>query len=222
MDGLIVLNLKTYSEATGARALALSKICDDVAKETGAKIVVCPQAVDLRLIISEVEIPVFAQNVDNVKPGSNTGWTLPEAIAESGVEGCLVNHSEHRMKIADIEAVIGKLREFSLTSIVCTNNINVSKACAALHPDYVAVEPPELIGGDISISSAQPDIISGSVDAVKDVNDEVGVLCGAGVKNGVDVAKSIELGSEGVLLASGVVKAKDPKSVLMDLVSGLK
>jgi thiazole synthase ThiGH ThiG subunit len=36
------------------------------------------------------------------------------------------------------------------------------------------------------------------------------------------VAKAVELGSDGVLLASGVVKAKDRRAVLLDLASGLR
>jgi len=56
---------------------------------------------------------------------------------------------------------------------------------------------------------------------VKSVNKKVKVLCGAGVKNGKDVSKALELGSEGVLLASGVVKATDKKSVIQDLASGI-
>jgi triosephosphate isomerase len=59
------------------------------------------------------------------------------------------------------------------------------------------------------------------VRAIQTVGKDVGVLCGAGVKNGRDVAKAVELGAVGVLLASGVVKAKDKRAVLMDLVSGL-
>jgi triosephosphate isomerase len=47
----------------------------------------------------------------------------------------------------------------------------------------------------------------------------VPVLCGAGVKTGKDVRRALELGAKGVLLASGVVKAKDPRKALQDLVS---
>ena len=43
----------------------------------------------------------------------------------------------------------------------------------------------------------------------------------AGVKNGADVAAALELGASGVLLASGVTKANDPKAVLNDLVSSI-
>jgi triosephosphate isomerase len=85
----------------------------------------------------------------------------------------------------------------------------------------IAVEPPELIGGDTSVTSADPEIVSGTANLVKSVNPDVRVLCGAGVKNGEDVAMAIQLGTEGVLLASGVTKANDPQGILADLVSKL-
>jgi triosephosphate isomerase len=54
------------------------------------------------------------------------------------------------------------------------------------------------------------------------VDRDVGVFCGAGVKDRRDVRKALELGTVGVLLASGVVKAKDPEKALRDLASGLR
>ncbi|MCK4491311.1 MAG: triose-phosphate isomerase, partial [Candidatus Altiarchaeales archaeon] len=131
-------------------------------------------------------------------------------------------HSERRLKLADIEANIDKLRRLGMTSIVCTNNISVTKAAAALSPDFVAIEPPELIGSGISVSQAQPEIITGSVEAVKEINPEVKILTGAGITTGDDVKKALELGTCGVLLASGVTKATDPRAVLMDLVRGVR
>ena len=222
MDGLIVLNYKTYDETTGDKAVALAKICDSVAKETGAKIIVAPQFTDIYRISREVSIPVYGQHIDDVKFGGNTGSILPEAVKAAGAAGCLLNHSEKRLKLAEIDAAIQKLRAMGMVSIVCTNNIAVSQAAAALGPDYVAVEPPELIGSGISVAQAQPGIVTGSVAAVKKVNPNVRVLCGAGIAKGDDVKKALELGTEGVLLASGVIKAKDQRAVLMDLVSGLR
>ena len=92
---------------------------------------------------------------------------------------------------------------------------------AAFAPDFIAVEPPELIGGDVSVTKANPFIIEDTVNSVKDVNKKISVLCGAGVKTGEDVAKALELGADGVLLASGVVKSKDPKATLLDLIKHL-
>jgi len=98
----------------------------------------------------------------------------------------------------------------------------VSRAVAELKPYAIAVEPPELIGTGQAVSKVDPGIVENTVKEVKKVDVESIVLCGAGVTNGEDVRAAIELGADGVLLASGVVKAVDPKAVLMDLVSGLK
>ena len=47
MEQLIILNFKIYAEATGKKALELAKICEEVANETGANIIVAPQTADL-------------------------------------------------------------------------------------------------------------------------------------------------------------------------------
>jgi triosephosphate isomerase len=218
---VIVLNVKTYSEATGSNALALAILMDKISKETGASMAITVQATDISLCAEKVKIPVWAEHIDPIKPGSHTGWTLPEAVKTAGAVGTLINHSEHRLKLADVDLCITRAKELNLDHIVCSNNVSTSKAIAAFSPNFIAVEPPELIGGDISVTTTDPDIVSNSVKAVKSISKNVKVLCGAGVKNGRDVAKAIELGSDGVLLASGIVKAKDKEKVIRDLASGL-
>jgi len=217
----IVLNVKTYAEATGIKSLKIAQLMDKISQEIGASMAIAVQPTDITTCSKNVKIPVFAEHIDPITPGSHTGWVLPEAIKDAGAIGTLINHSEHRLKLADIDLCIKRAKELELDHIVCTNNILTSKAAATFSPNFVAVEPPELIGGDISVTTANPDIVSGSVEAVKDINKNINVLCGAGVKNGKDVSKSIELGAEGVLLASGIVKAKDKESVIRDLASGL-
>ena len=218
---VIVVNVKTYAEATGKKALEIAEIMDKVSRETGVSMAIAVQAADIRMISEKVSIPVFSQHIDPIKPGSHTGWTLADAIKEAGAVGTLINHSEHRLKLADIDECISIAKSLNLVQIVCSNNISTSKAIAALNPDFVAVEPPELIGGDISVTTANPEIVSGTVEEVRKINKDIKILCGAGVKNGKDVEKAIELGTDGVLLASGVVKAKDKEKVLRDLASGI-
>jgi len=217
----IVLNVKTYAQAVGNKSLEIAKIMDKVGKETGISMAIAVQATDIKLVSDNVSIPVYAEHIDPIKPGSHTGWTLPESVKDAGAVGTLINHSEHRLKLADIDICIKRAKELKLDHIVCSNNVETSKAIATLKPDFVAVEPPELIGGDISVTTADPDIVKNSVEAVRKIDSSVKVLCGAGVKNGNDVKKAVELGSEGVLLASGIVKADDKEKVIIDLASGL-
>jgi triosephosphate isomerase len=163
----------------------------------------------------------LAKICEEVATGSHTGFVTLDSIKAAGATGTLVNHSEHRLKIADVEFIIGKAASLDLITIVCTNNIAVSKAVAELKPYAVAVEPPELIGSGRSVSKVDPGIVEETVKEVKRVYADCVVLCGAGVTNGEDVKAAVELGADGVLLASGVVKAKDPRAALLDLVSGV-
>ena len=218
---VIVLNVKTYAEATSKKALEIAKLMNKISKEKKTSMAIAVQATDISICAKNVSIPVFAEHIDPIKPGSHTGWTLPEAVKAAGAIGTIINHSEHRLKLADIDVCISRAKELELDHIVCTNNVATSKAIAAFSPNFIAVEPPELIGGDISVTTADPEIVSRSVKAVKNIDKNVKVLCGAGVKNGKDVAKAIELGSDGVLLASGIVKAKDKEKVICNLASGL-
>lgn len=214
---LILINFKTYTEATGKNALKLAKIAEEVSLKTEVSIGVAPQFTDIAALAKEVNIPLFAQHIDPIEPGSFTGHTLPEAVKEAGAVGTLINHSERRLKLSEIDATITRAREVGLTSVVCTNNAVVSAAVAALKPDMIAIEPPELIGTGIPVSKAAPEVVTDTLDLVKGVNPKVIVLCGAGITKGDDVAAALRLGTEGVLLASGVVKAKDPHKALLEL-----
>jgi len=218
---IILVNFKTYSAATGRKALELAKNCEKISLETEICVGVAPQFVDIPPIVKTVSIPVFAQHIDPIKPGSSTGHILPESVKEAGVIGTLINHSERRLRLADIDATITRAREVGLTSLVCANNSAVSAAATALKPDMIAVEPPELIGTGIPVSKAKPEVVSGTVKLVKQINPDVTVLCGAGITTGEDVAAALRLGTEGVLVASGIVKAQNPYKVLSEFAEAI-
>jgi len=213
---MIIVNFKTYLEATGKRAVELSKKAEKASLETEVSISVAPQFTDITAVVEAVSIPVFAQHVDSIQPGSHTGHVLAEAVKETGAIGTLINHSERQLKLLDIDAMIKIAREKSLVSVVCANNPNISVAAASLKPDMIAIEPPELIGTGIPVSKAKPEVITDTIRLVREVNKEVVILCGAGITRGEDVEAALKLGAQGVLVASGVVKTKDPYVVLRE------
>ena len=213
---IIIVNYKTYSEATGKKAVKLSRIAEEVSMETGVNISIAPQLADLASVCNTVSIPVFAQHIDPIFPGNSTGHVLLESVKEAGAIGTLINHSERQLKLCDIEVIIARTRESSMVSVVCTNNAAVSQAAAALKPDIVSLEPPELIGTGIPVSKSKPEVVTQTVALVKHVNPCVVTLCGAGITKGEDVAAALKLGTKGVLVASGIIKAKDPRKVLME------
>ncbi|MGB7969862.1 MAG: triose-phosphate isomerase [Methanobacterium sp.] len=216
---IVILNFKTYLESTGNNALKLAMASEIVAEETGVNIIIAPQSPDIYRLSNEVKIPIFAQHVDAVNPGGHTGSSLIECIKDAGAIGCLINHSEQRMKLADMDVVVKKATEKNMVSVLCTNNIETSAAASTLKPDFVAIEPPELIGSGIPVSKAEPEIVEGTVNIIHDINPKISVLCGAGISTGEDMKAAMDLGAEGVLLASGIIMAEDPKEALLNLVS---
>lgn len=217
----ILLNLKTYTEGSGQRAHHIAEAAQQVSEESGIEIGIAPSYMNIHPISMHYTLPVYAQHVDAAAPGAHTGAVTAEAVRSAGAAGSLVNHSERRQTLADIEAAVAALRSTGLISVVCSNNVATSAAAAALGPDYVAIEPPELIGGTVSVSQANPEIITGTVAAVEKIDPKVKILTGAGIHSGECVKVAVDLGTAGVLLASSVVKAKAPISVLRDLVSKL-
>lgn len=219
---MIVVNFKTYLEATGVKALELAKKAEKVSKETDTYMAVAPQLADIAIIAKNVEIPVFAQHIDPITPGSYTGHVLAESIKENGAIGTIINHSEKQLKLSEIDGTIKILRKLNLISLVCANNPEISAAVAALQPDVIAVEPPELIGTGISVSKAKPEVVTNTVKLVRKINSKVTILCGAGISCGEDVSTALKLGTQGVLVASGIVKAKDQYAILKEFAQAMK
>jgi len=219
---LLLVNLKTYKESTGEKAVRLASMAEKASKETGVCVAVSPQTVDLSTVIANTGIPVFAQHIDPVGYGKFTGHAMPEAIVEAGCAGTLISHSERRLSLEAIEATVRRAKEAGLLQVVCVDTVERGRSIAPFGPDVIAIEPPELIGSGIPVSKARPEVVSGAVEAVRDINTEVKVLCGAGITSGEDVAAAARLGAEGVLVASGVVKAADPYEKLMELAEAMR
>jgi triosephosphate isomerase len=219
---MIIVNFKTYLEATGQKAVELAKKAEKASRETGICITVAPQFTDIKAVAETVEIPVFAQHIDPIKPGANTGSVLAEAVKQAGAVGTLINHSEKQLKLADIDAVIKIANEKDLISCVCASNPPISAAIACLNPDIISIEPPELIGTGIAVSKAQPEIVTNTIKLVRRVNNKAVILCGAGISHGEDVSVATKLGTQGVLVASGVVKAKDPYIIMREFADSTK
>ncbi|KPN31268.1 triosephosphate isomerase [Halolamina pelagica] len=212
----ILVNLKAYD----CNPVSVAETAARVADDTGARIAVAPQAARLGAV-AETGVETWAQHVSPVDHGSHTGSTHTAAVEGAGAVGTLLNHSENRLKLADIDASLDAADAASLETVVCANNPDQIAAATALAPDAVAVEPPALIGGDESVATADPEIVRDAVDAAAAVDDGVEVFCGAGIATGEDVAAARDLGADGVLLASGVALADDPEAVLRDLVDPL-
>lgn len=221
---MIFVNFKTYPQGTGDEALKLAKICETVSLESKIEIIPVVQFVDLFRIAEAIKIPVWVQHLDFFPQGQHTGWENLEAVVEAGGKGTLLNHAEHQIPPGTVNQVIKRVKEREserardFQTMVCCKTMGQAERLAKLKPDYLAYEPPELIGGDLSVSEAKPTVIERIVKKLPDMK----IMVGAGIKTGKDVKRSLELGAKGILVSSAVVLAKDQKEVLEDLASGYK
>ena len=218
---MFIINCKNYEEIAGDNILKFVKIAQNVSKKYNVKIAVAPPQ-HLVGLVAKSSIPIFAQHVDVSKIGSTTGFMVPELLKKSGVKGSIINHSEHRIPPKDIEILVTKLRELKMTSVLCVKDVAEAKKYSKLNPDYIAIEPPELIGSGKAVSKEKPELITRAVSAVKSSKNSTKLLCGAGIVSGDDVSAAIDLGSVGILVASGIVKAKNWTKIIEEFSKAMK
>ncbi|HZY91610.1 MAG TPA: triose-phosphate isomerase [Thermoplasmata archaeon] len=217
---LFLLNLKTYRSALGRNGLKIGAQLARLGRKAGVAVALAPATPDLAWLARELPIPVLAQHVDPAPAGPGTGFVPVESALASGARGSLVNHSEDPVARSVVGRLVALLGSHRMTAVVCAGTVEEARRLAAFRPPYLAIEPPELIGGDVAVSSARPELISKSVAAVRRVAPRTQVLCGAGIHGREDVAKSLELGSRGILVASAVTKAADPTAAIRELLRG--
>jgi triosephosphate isomerase (TIM) len=217
---LLLVNLKTYPGHLGPGAERTARLLEELGHARGISVAVAPATPDLGRVAASVSIPVLAQHIDPIDAGARTGFVPAEAVRAAGGWGSLVNHSEHPLAVAQSHQAVERLRALGLSAVVCARDAAVARRLAHLEPGYLAVEPPELIGGDAAVSTARPEVVSETVDAVREVATAVRVLCGAGIHDRRDVHCALELGSAGVLVASAVTRASDPRAAIEELLAG--
>ncbi len=215
---MFVINCKNYEEISGDKIIKFVKIAEKVSKKYKVKIAISPPQ-HLIGLVANSSIQILAQHIDDSKIGSTTGFVIPELLKKSKVRGSLINHSEHRISSKEIQKLVLKLKELKMTSIVCVKDVAEVKKYVKLNPDYIAIEPPELIGSGKAVSKEKPELIAKAAKAVKNTNTKL--LCGAGIVSGEDVAKALELGSKGILVASGIIKAKNWNKIISEFAEAL-
>ncbi len=217
---MFVINCKNYEEISGDNIIKFVKIAEKVSKKFKVKIAIAPPQ-HLIGLVSKSSILILAQHIDDSKIGSTTGFVIPELLKKSKVKGSLINHSEHRISEKEIQKLVLKLKELKMISIVCVKDVAEANKYAKLNPDYIAIEPPELIGSGKAVSKEKPELITKAADAVKSAKNKTKLLCGAGIVSGEDVAKAMQLGSKGILVASGIIKAKDWNKIMSEFAKSM-
>ncbi len=217
---MFIINAKNYEEIAGDKIIKFVKTAEKISKKHKIKIAIAPPQ-HLIGLVAKSSIPILAQHIDDSKVGSTTGFVIPELLKKSEVSGSLINHSEHRISSKEIEKLVLKLKELKMISVLCVKDVAEARKYAKLNPNFIAIEPPELIGSGKAVSKERPELITKAADAVKAAKNNTKLLCGAGIVSGEDVAKAVELGSKGILVASGIVKAKDWNKIMSEFAKSM-
>ncbi len=219
---MIFVNYKTYEEGTGQKAVNLTSILEEVAHESQIKIIPVVQAADVKEIVSSTKLEVWVQKIDPVEFGAHTGMIVPEAVLEDGASGTFLNHSEQRLpNFEELAKASDRAKEVGLKTLIFAKNLEELKNICSLTPNYIAYEPPELIGSTSnSVTESQPEIISQAHDIAKSAG--IPLIVGAGVHSESDIRKSLELGAVGFAIATKIVKSLDPKKEVLELLEGYK
>ena len=222
----LIINYKAYAEGVD-EGKNIAEISKKLADETSVDILVVPPFTVLKETSDITR--TLSQGVNAADTGAFTGHVSAYEISKSGAVGVLLNHSENRItepgkkEIAyqELGKIIESCKKKNLETYVCVQNIEEARKVTGLEPTAIAYEPPELIGGNISVSKSKPEIVKEFCDLIKG-NSKAFPLIGAGIKTNEDVKKSVELGSEGILVASGIMKAKEFRASILELADPLR
>jgi len=218
----IIVNFKNYPEVLGDGSVRLALAVKRVADTVDVEAIVAPPTPMIALVASKAKAIVYSQTLGSKTGDMTTGAILPEAVRAAGASGTILNHSESKRTHAELRKLVPRLLGMGMGVCLCAETTMEAVELSSLGPRYLAIEPPELIGTGVAVSKAKPELIQRTVSAVRKAGFGGKVLCGAGIVSGEDVSRAVELGAEGVLVASSVVKAQDWESKVRELARSLK
>lgn len=205
MKPVIIINFKTYKK--GKEVFKLAKVIEKVNKN----LIIGVSPVDIKNVVDVTGLRVYSQHVDYYEPGRYTGYIIPESVKAAGAKGSFLNHSEHKLDFNTLKKTIERCKKVGLKTAVFAADLKEAKNIEKLKPDYLIVEPPELVAGKVSVSEAKPEFIKKIADNLK-----TDFIVGAGIKTQKDVKKALELGAKGIAVSSAVTKAKNPEKILKE------
>ena len=206
----------------GQAALELARRADALSGELGVQVLFTPQAVDIRLIAPAMSrVLVFAQHMDSLEVGRGIGSVLPEAVKMAGAAGVLLNHVERRLSREELARTVQRADEVGLATMVCADTLQDAVTVAALNPNIIIAESPELIGVG-KRAKGDEDSVAAINQAIWEINPDIRVLHGAGISSGKDVYAIIAAGAQGTGSTSGIIKAPDPFAMLEEMIRSVR
>ena len=202
---MLFINLKTYENGTGEKALAFIKEVENIQKEVDAPITILAQATDIRLFSSNTNIPIWTQHIDNVSYGKNTGWILANSVMQAGAKGSMINHAEHKIPLTDVSEIVEKYESNTFGIMISATSNEEITLLEQFKPKYISYEPQEYIGTKISVIDAASDLIQSILQKIS-----TPLVIGAGIHKPEHIVTGIEMGVHGFLISSDVLLSENP------------
>lgn len=204
----------------GDQILDLARIADEAAAKYDVRVIFTTPYVNIEKVSSSVKnLKVFAPHMDDIPVGRGLACVLPESIKAAGAVGVMLNHCERTLASSVLVRTLKRAREVGLMSIVCADSMDETRAVAQMHPDLMITEPTELIGTG---HAADMSYVATSVEAIKAIDPNIGILVGGGISSGTDVYNTIMAGADATGSSSGIVKASDPGAMVYEMLAALR
>lgn len=215
---LLIVNPKAY--LYGDDVVRLAKLTDELAGEYDVPTIFTAQHTDLRLVSDATSnLIITAQHMDSIVPGRGMGRILPESLVAAGAEAVVLNHAEHPLTLAELDATIARAKEVGLATIACADTDAQCVAVAHLGPDAMICEPTAAIGtGKMDAGN----YVERTTALVKKVDPNILVIQAAGVSRGEDVARVLALGADGSGGTSGIIKHPSWRDILEEMYSAIR
>jgi triosephosphate isomerase len=206
----------------GKEVLRLARHADRMSAKYRLQIIFTPQYVDIPLLArSTKHLLVFAQHMDSLPVGRGIGSVLPEAVRAAGAAGVLLNHTEKKLPLEELERTIRRADQVGLASMACADDLEQAAVIAGMHPNIIIAESPDLIGVGQRVADDRR-VIAAINAAVWAIDPDIRVLHGAGISCGQDVYDIISAGAQAAGSTSGILKADDPFAMLEEMIRSVR
>ncbi len=202
----IFINFKNYPSGLGMKQNELLNFLEELSLSSpifpSTFHLVVP-ATEIAPIWEKYSFPLWAAHCDPVETTRATGWISAEMIKEAGAIGTMLNHSEHRLPYPTLLKTTEICRRHDLKVLVCCQSVSEGKKYTTeLKPDFLAYEPPELIGSKTnSVISKEKEI-----KELLSLPFKPSLILGAGIHSKKDMSLGEKLGGAGILISSAVME----------------
>lgn len=209
---MILLNFESYENGLGNNAVLIAKYAEDISRKLNVSILLAPQFFDLSEVTRSVNIPVYAQHVDNLEGERFTGKVIPKNAFRIGCKGTILDST--KLSYDELVSTVEKCKDVGLKVIIRSTSLHQMEMMKTLLPDYHLFHPSEADENKFRIQTDGRALLEQSLA----VGGKNMLWCG-GIETEKDIEGIIRFGVAGVVLSWQVILSRNPRKVIHDFAS---